>query len=232
MYSNEQILRQIKGGLIVSCQALEDEPLYKANVMGDMAYAAKLGGAVGIRANSIRDIEEIKAKVHLPIIGIIKEVYSDSDVYITPTLTEVDRLMQCGCDIIAVDATRRKRPQGINLEEFFHQVKRKYPNQLFMADCSDITEGIKAAELGFDLVGTTLCGYTDYTRETELPDFNMIKILAERINKPVIAEGGIWQPDQLVKAYDSGAFTAIVGTAITRPKEITRRFVEAIAFDK
>ena len=229
MVTNEQVLEKIKGGLIVSCQALSDEPLYNANVMGDMANAVQLGGAVGIRANTVKDICEIKEKVDLPIIGIIKEEYDDSEVYITPTMFEVDQLVECGCEVIALDATNRKRPQGIELEDFFKEVKRKYPKQLFMADCSTLSEGIKAAELGFDLVGTTLCGYTEYTKGETLPNYDLIKKLSESIHNPIVAEGGIWQPDQLVKAYESGAYTAIVGTAITRPMNITQRFVDAIA---
>lgn len=229
MITNEQFLEKIKGGLIVSCQALSNEPLYNANVMGDMANAAQMGGAVGIRANTVKDICEIKAKVDLPIIGIIKEEYDDSEVFITPTMLEVDQLVECGCEVIALDATNRKRPQGIELEDFFKEVKRKYPNQLFMADCSTFSEGIKAAELGFDLIGTTLCGYTKYTKGISLPNYDLIKKLSISINSPIVAEGGIWQPEQLVKAYQSGAYTAIVGTAITRPMNITQKFVDAIA---
>ena len=111
--SNAQILEQIKGGLIVSCQALSTEPLYDSYIMSKMAYAASLGGAVGIRANTVVDILAIRERVSLPIIGIIKEVYPDSDVYITPTMKEVDALVEIGCEIIAVDATNRTRPGGV-----------------------------------------------------------------------------------------------------------------------
>ena len=117
--NNTQILEQIKGGLIVSCQALSTEPLYDSYIMSKMAYAASLGGAVGIRANTVVDIIAIRERVSLPVIGIIKEVYPDSDVYITPTMKEVDALVEIGCEIIAVDATNRTRPGGVSFEEFF-----------------------------------------------------------------------------------------------------------------
>lgn len=225
---NRQIMEKIQGGLIVSCQALKEEPLYSSYIMSRMAYAAMLGGAVGIRANTVEDITEIKKLVELPVIGIIKEVYTDSDVYITPTMKEVDALVQCGAEIIALDATKRERPGGVTLEEFFPEVRSKYPNQLFMADCSSIEEGMKAAQLGFDFIGTTMSGYTPYTKGTSLPNFKMMETLVKECNKPVIAEGGIWCPEDLKKALDTGAHAAVVGTAITRPMDITKRYVNAI----
>ena len=226
--TNKEILEQIKGGLIVSCQALETEPLYDSYIMSKMAWAAFLGGAVGIRANTVVDIKAIKEKVDLPVIGIIKQVYDDSDVYITPTMKEVDALVEVGCEIIAVDATNRLRPNGVTFEEFFKEVRAKYPNQLFMADTSCFDEGKKAAELGCDLIGTTMAGYTPYTKGTPLPDYTLMKRYVTELDAPVIAEGGIWSPDQLKKAIDIGVHAAVVGTAITRPMDITKRFVNAI----
>jgi N-acylglucosamine-6-phosphate 2-epimerase len=226
--TNSEILEQIKGGLIVSCQALETEPLYDSYIMSKMAWAAYLGGAVGIRANTVVDIKAIKEKVDLPVIGIIKQVYDDSDVYITPTMKEVDALVEIGCEIIAVDATDRLRPNGVTFEEFFTEVRAKYPNQLFMADTSCFDEGKKAEELGFDLIGTTMAGYTPYTKGTSLPDFTLMKRYVTELNTPVIAEGGIWVPEQLKEAIDIGVHAAVVGTAITRPMDITKHFINAI----
>ncbi len=226
--TNKEILAQIKGGLIVSCQALATEPLYDSYIMSKMAWAAYLGGAVGIRANTVVDIKTIKEKVDLPVIGIIKKDYDDSDVYITPTMEEVDALVEVGCEIIAVDATNRLRPNGVTFEEFFTEVRAKYPNQLFMADTSCFEEGKKAAELGFDLVGTTMAGYTPYTKGRHLPDLELVEKYANELDVPVIAEGGIWVPDDLVNVYKSGAFSAVCGTAITRPMDITKRFVKAL----
>lgn len=226
--TNKEILEQIKGGLIVSCQALETEPLYDSYIMSKMAWAAYLGGAVGIRANTVVDIKAIKEKVDLPVIGIIKQVYDDSDVYITPTMKEVDALVEIGCEIIAVDATDRLRPNGITFEAFFTEVRAKYPDQLFMADTSCFEEGKKAEELGMDLIGTTMAGYTPYTKGTPLPDFELMERYVKELHSPVIAEGGIWVPEQLKQAIDTGVHAAVVGTAITRPMDITKHFIEAI----
>ena len=228
---NQAILEQIRGGLIVSCQALKSEPLHSSYIMSRMAYAAMLGGAVGIRANTVEDITEIKKTVNLPVIGIIKEDYPDCDVYITPTMKEIDALVECGVSIIATDATdsaRRPRPDGRSLDDLFAEMRQRYPDQLFMADCSDYEEGIHAAEIGFDLIGTTMHGYTEYTKGVSLPDTELMGRLARECGKPVVAEGGIWTPDQLKRALDSGVWTAVIGGAITRPLEITKRFVAAI----
>lgn len=226
--TNKEILDKIKGGLIVSCQALESEPLYDSYIMSKMAWAAKLGGAVGIRANTVVDIKAIKEKVDLPLIGIIKQEYDGSDVYITPTMKEVDALVETGCEIIAIDATNRLRPNGETLEAFFTKVREKYPNQLFMADTSCFDEGKKAEELGFNLIGTTMAGYTPYTKGTPLPDFDLMQRYVSELHTPVIAEGGIWVPEQLKKAIDIGVHSAVVGTAITRPRDITKHFVEVL----
>lgn len=222
------VMERIKGGLIVSCQALKEEPLYSSYIMSRMAYAAMLGGAVGIRANTVVDIEEIKKTVDLPIIGIIKEVYGDCSVFITPTTKEIEALITCGVDIIATDATNRIRPDGRTLDEFFGEIRAKYPDQLFMADCSTYEEGMHAAEIGFDFIGTTLHGYTEYTKGAELPNIDLVGRLAKDCGKPVIAEGGIWLPEQLKAALDSGVWAAVIGGSITRPMEITKRFVAAI----
>ena len=226
--TNQEVMEQIQGRLIVSCQALKEEPLHSSYIMSRMAYAAMLGGACGIRANSTQDITEIKKLVQLPVIGIIKHIYEGSNIYITPTMKEIDELVECGCEIIAMDATNRIRPYNKTLKEFYKEVREKYPNQLFMADCSNYEEGIEAAKLGFDLVGTTLSGYTDYTKDRVLPDTELVKRLSNECGITVIAEGGIWTPEELSAVFDAGAYAAVVGTAITRPMDITLRFNQAI----
>ncbi len=228
MIGKQEVLNRIKGGLIVSCQALSDEPLYGSCIMSRMAYAAQLGGACGIRANTPEDITDIKKAVNLPVIGLYKQVYPDSEVYITPTEEAVDTLMESKPDIIAVDATNRLRPQGLSLDDFFVIIRKKYPDMLFMGDCSTYEDAVHAEEIGFDLVGTTLSGYTGETIGTELPNIKLMKKLAKTLSIPVIAEGGIWTPEQLKTALDCGVHAAVVGTAITRPMDITRRFVNAI----
>lgn len=226
---NKAVLDRLQGGLVVSCQALPNEPLHSSYIMSRMAYAAFLGGAVGIRANTVADIIEIRKTVDLPIIGIIKEVYPDHpDVYITPTMTEVDALVECGVEIIALDATRRVRPGGRSLADFFGEVRAKYPEQLFMADCADFQDGMAAAAMGFDLIGTTMASYTTYTSGCELPPYGMIAGLVRECGKPVVAEGNIGTPAQLRHAMDLGVLTVVVGGAITRPMQITQKFVAAL----
>ncbi len=224
----DKVLESIRGGLIVSCQALENEPLHSSYIMQRMAVAAMWGGAAGIRANTVSDILKIREEVHLPMIGIIKKEYADSEVFITPTLKEVDELASIRPEIIALDGTDRIRPGGIRLEEFFREVRKRYPTQLFMADCSTLEEGIRAADLGFDVIGTTLNGYTAYTKGNALPDIRLIKSMVEKTQKPVIAEGGIWTPEELESVIGTGVLAAVVGTAITRPMDITKRFVKAL----
>ena len=224
--TNQEILAKIKGGLIVSCQALASEPLHSSYIMSRMAFAAKEGGACGIRANSPEDIVEIRKTVDLPVIGLHKVDYDDSDIYITPTMKEIDALVATGVEIIALDATNRTRPGGLSLTEFFTEVRAKYPDQLFMADTSCFEEGKLAAELGFDLIGTTMSGYTPYTKGRSLPDYELMERYVKELNKPIIAEGGIWEIGQLKTAMEIGVWAAVVGTAITRPRDITRRFVE------
>lgn len=222
------VLQKIKGGLIVSCQALEDEPLHSSFIMARMAVAAQEGGAVGIRANSVEDIREIKKNVKLPLIGIVKVQYPDTEVFITPTRKEVDDLVSAGAEIIAMDATGRKRPGNISLDDFFKEIRADYPQQLFMADCSTLEEGIHAEEIGFDVIGTTLSGYTPYTEHIKLPNLELIEKLREKTVRPVIAEGGIWSGEDLRQTFRCGAFCAVIGAAITRPQLITKYYVKSI----
>lgn len=228
MKTKEEIFTSIKGELIVSCQALPEEPMHSSFIMGRMAYSAMKGGAKGIRANSIEDIREIKQTVDLPIIGIIKRVYKNSDVFITPTFKEIDLLYLEGVDIIAIDATKRRRPDGKTISDIYPLIKEKYKDQLFMADCSTYEEAKTAYELGFDFIGTTLSGYTDYTREVSLPNMELMERLVKDFPVPIIAEGGIWTPEELKHVFDLGVYSAVVGTAITRPMDITKKFIEAI----
>lgn len=226
--NKQQLMDKLRGGLIVSCQALEDEPLHSSYIMGRMAYAAALGGAVGIRANSVADIREIKTTVSLPIIGIIKKDYPGCRTRITPTMQEVDALVETGVDIIAMDATPRIRPDGRTIAELFPEVRKKYPQQLFMADCATYEEAVQAERLGFDFIGTTLCGYTDETRQILPPDFELMHALAHTLHTPIIAEGGIFSPEQLRQAMDQGVLACVVGSAITRPMKITQHYVKAL----
>ncbi len=228
MKNKEEIFESIKNEVVVSCQALPEEPLHSSFIMGRMAYAAYLGGARGIRANSVVDIKEIKQTVNLPIIGIIKKVYGDCPVFITPTMAEIDALCEEGVEIIALDATTRIRPDGKTIQEVFPEIRKKYPNQVFMADCSSYEDAKIAAELGFDCLGSTLAGYTEETKGKKLPDIELIRRMVTDFDLPVIAEGGISTPEELKEVFQQGVHAAVVGSAITRPMEITKRFIDAV----
>lgn len=222
-------MEELRHKLIVSCQALPDEPLHSDFIMARMAVAAKEGGASGIRANSVVDIAAIQKAVDLPIIGIIKRDYEGADVYITATMKEVDELMTVRPDIIAIDATTSTRPNGESLKEFFQKAKEKYPDQLWMADCSTIDEMLTADQLGFDFIGTTLVGYTKQSQgdKIESNDFEIIRKALSKLSHPLIAEGNIDTPDKVHRVLELGAYSVVVGSAITRPQLITKKFVEA-----
>ena len=226
---NEKI-ESLKGKLIVSCQALPHEPLHSSFIMGRMALAAKEGGAYGIRANTKEDIAEIQTQVDLPVIGIVKRDYEDSKVYITPTMREINELMEVRPDIIALDATHSLRPGGRTLDEFYREIRKSYPEQLLMADCSTVEEALFADQLGFDFIGTTLVGYTDQSKSLKIEsnDFEIIRQIVAKVKHRVIAEGNINTPEKAKRVIELGAFSVVVGSIITRPQLITKSFAEAL----
>ncbi|HOE63865.1 MAG TPA: N-acetylmannosamine-6-phosphate 2-epimerase [Candidatus Sumerlaeota bacterium] len=213
-----------KRGLIVSCQAREDEPLFGGGFMAKMALAAQLGGAVGIRANGVKDVHEIKLTTSLPIIGINKIKFDNSEVYITPTFESAKAIAKAGADMIAIDGTARPRPNGEKLSWLIARIHDELQLPV-MADCSTSEEGLAAAQAGADVVASTLSGYTPYSPKMEGPDLDLIKALVEQTALPVIAEGRYHYPEQAGRALQMGAHAVVVGGAITRPQEITKRFV-------
>lgn len=219
------MIDKIQNKLIVSCQALEDEPLHGSHIMAKMALAAKIGGAVAIRANSVEDIKAIKKETGLPIIGLIKKGYADSEVFITPTKDEVLDLINCDCEMIAIDATKRKRPTNDSLKDLVDLIHQN--NKLALADISTIEEARYAEEIGFDAVSTTLSGYTSYSPKKEEPDYKLVKECVKRLNIPVIAEGRIKTLKQLKKMLKCNPHSIVIGSAITRPQIITNYFMQA-----
>ncbi|EOC9244233.1 N-acetylmannosamine-6-phosphate 2-epimerase [Enterobacter cloacae] len=224
------VLDTLKGKLVVSCQALENEPLHSPFIMSRMALAARQGGAAAIRANSVVDIEAIKEQVTLPVIGIIKREYPDSEVFITATMKEVDELMTVSPAIIALDATDRARPGGESLATLVTRIRTRYPSVLLMADIATVDEAVTAQALGFDCVGTTLYGYTAQTAGHALPDEDcqFLKAVLGAVTVPVVAEGNVDTPERAARCLALGAHMVVVGGAITRPQQITERFMAAI----
>lgn len=220
------MLNEIKGKLIVSCQALPDEPLHSPFIMGRMALAAKVGGAAAIRAQGVEDIQEICKITQLPVIGLIKRNYENSDIYITPTQREVDELAATDCAMIALDITARQRPQGIAVAELVQRIHEK--GKLVLADISTCAEGLTAEKLGADAISTTMSGYTPYSRQLSGPDVKLVRELTDKSGIPVFAEGRINTPADIELVMAAGAYAPIIGSAITRPQLITAKFYDAL----
>ena len=228
MSLSEKMLDDLKGGLIVSCQARRGWPMYGEKIMAAFANAAEQGGACGIRANEPSNVKEIKEVVDIPVIGINK-IWSDKfDVYITPTFDSAAKVIEAGADILALDATKRRRPDGETLPYIIKQIKEKYPKIFIMGDIATLDEANFAANSGCDLVATTLSGYTSATSKNEYMDISLIKEISNKLTLPVVAEGKIKTPFEAKKALDLGAHSVVVGTRITRPEIITKTFVSEI----
>lgn len=224
--TSAEIAAKLQGGLVVSCQALPGEPLFGADMMARMAIAAESGGAAGIRANSPADIRAIRAATALPLIGLSKVDIAGYEVYITPTLADAVAVSEAGADIIALDATDRPHPEG-TLASFIGRIKEA-TGKLVLADISTEAEALAAQDAGAGLVSTTMSGYTPYSPQSSEPDLDLVRRLASLLSVPLLAEGRIATPEQARAALDAGAWAVVVGGAITRPQQLTERFMNAI----
>lgn len=224
-------MTHLKRGLIVSCQAVKGEPLYGYGIMHLFAKAAKEGGATGIRA-LVDDVDSIKNEVGLPIIGLVKEIYDDSEIYITPTKKEIDRLLATKCDVLCMDATLRSRPEGETLEGLYEYARANANGREIMADVSTLEEAINADKLGFDYISTTMRGYTPYTTQYEIPDVDFVAECLKHVkNAKVIAEGGVFEVSHMEAISKVNPYAVVVGSAITRPKVITERLLAALKLE-
>ena len=231
MFNKKDLLAAIAGNLIVSVQPdayhPELDPMNDARTIAAMAESVVQGGAAAVRINSPWHITAVQRAVQVPVIGLYKFDIDGYDVRITPTLNHAEQIAEAGADVIALDATLRPRPEGLDAQEFIRKVK-EVTGKFVMADISTVEEGVKASIAGADFIATTLSGYTDYSPQTEGPDFKLVKDLKKRINTPIVAEGRISVPKEARKMIEAGAFAVTVGSAITRPRNITERYIKKI----
>lgn len=228
MYNQKmELIDKIKNKIIVSVQAMPDEPLYKEECIIAMMQSVVQGGAGGLRVAGARDVKNAKKLFDVPVIGLTKPDKLPPNwqevVYITPTLKEVNELIEVGADIIAFDGT--PRPRECSIQSMIEQIKSC--NRISMADISTLEEGLNCEKLGVDIISTTLSGYTQYSlTNSNEPDFELLEQLVKHTKLPVILEGRIWEPRQVQKAFELGAYCVVIGSAITRPQLITKKFVE------
>jgi N-acylglucosamine-6-phosphate 2-epimerase len=224
LMNKADFIAQIRGQLIVSCQALADEPLHGASIMARMALAAQTGGAAAIRANGPEDIRAIKELVPLPMIGLFKD--GTEGVYITPSIRHVEQVIEAGAEVVAFDATQRPRPHGETIRNMVEAIHAH--GRLALADVSTFEEAALAQDAGADFAAPTLAGYTPYTIPLEGPDYALIQMMVQHLHLAVIAEGCIRTPDEARLALQYGALAVVVGSAITRPQLITKTFADAL----
>lgn len=222
---SNNVIEALRGRLVVSCQAYPGEPMRDPRTMTQVALSAVRGGAAAIRAQGLADLRSIHQAIDLPVIGLWKD--GDAPVYITPTLEHALAVAETGVEIVAIDGTAQERPDGRTVAETIAELHHR-TSVLVMADCSTLGEGRAAADAGADLVGTTLAGYTPYTEKTQGPDLQLVERVAAAVDVPVVCEGRVHTPEQARAAIEAGAFTVVVGTAITHPATITGWFADAV----
>ena len=210
--------------VVVSVQASEAR-LHRPEILGELAWASVQEGAGVLRAEGVENIRALMG-LHAPVVGLIKKVYSGSEVYITPTSAEVDQLLATGCEVIALDATVRSRPDGETLPAL---IKRIHDGgKLALADCDNLISVRYAVESGADLISTTLAGYTPDSPPMSDPDLRFVRAAIQESGKPVLAEGRFTEPWQVRVALRMGAAGVVIGGAINDPIKNTRRFMDVI----
>ncbi len=220
------LIEALRGRLVVSCQAYPGEAMNDPRTMAQVAQAVVVGGAAAVRAKGLDDVRLVAAAVDVPVVGLVKE--GDDGVYITPTLELAVQVARAGAHVVAVDGTRRPRPDGRTLRETVTALRER-TGVLVMADCGSLDDALAAVDAGIDLVGTTLAGYTGERPRTDGPDLELLEQVVAAVAVPVIAEGRISTPEQVAAALALGAHAVCVGTAITHPSTLTSRFVDGLA---
>ncbi|MEM9219444.1 MAG: N-acetylmannosamine-6-phosphate 2-epimerase [Cyanobacteria bacterium P01_F01_bin.150] len=220
-------IRAIQNGLVVSCQAPKESPLHHPDMIGAIAQAAVLQGAVGVRIDTPDHVKAVRQLVDVPIIGLWKQEFPNSDVYITPTAKQAKAIAQAGADIIAIDATARVRPDGQSMKDLVQYIHHELKKPV-MADIDILENAIAAARAGADVVGTTLYGYTEETRHQTPPGFELLTEMAKQLDVPIICEGGISSPDMAKQSLALGADAVVVGTAITGIDLLVQRYISQL----
>ncbi|MBQ3311315.1 N-acetylmannosamine-6-phosphate 2-epimerase [bacterium] len=221
------VIESLKHTIVVSCQAMPNEPLYKEECMAAMMKSVLNGGAGGLRVAGVRDVKNAKKITSVPVIGLTKPDEIPPNwkeiVYITPSIKHVSFLIKAGADIIAFDGTSRKH-ENCTVEEIIKYIKMN--RRVSMADISTLEEGINCEKLGVNMLSTTLSGYTQFSPlKNDGPDFELLENLVKTVKIPVVLEGRIWTPEEVDKAFELGAHCVVIGSAITRPQLITKRFI-------
>ena len=218
-------------GLIISCQAPADSPMHEPSVIAAMAAAAANQGAIAVRIESPAHVTAVRSRVSVPIIGLWKQQIAGFEVYITPQFHHAQTIAQAGANLIAIDATLRPRPDGETLETLIARIHAELGKPV-MADVDTLEAAIAAEKAGADVVGTTLYGYTEATRDRQPPGFDLLAAMVKTLSVPVICEGGITSAQAARQAIDLGAAAVVVGTAITGVDLQVKAYQAALKVDR
>ncbi len=216
-------MKRLPRGIIISCQLEPGDPVQDVSFIVNMAKSARYGGSIAIRTNNAEHVGAVKQAVDIPVIGLVKD--RSYETFITPTFDHAKSVIEAGADFVAVDSTRGERP--IPLSRLFDQIRSNFPDVGIIADIADETDAELIIPLKPDYIATTLCGYTSYTEKVILPNITLVGKLCAKFDIPIIAEGGYSTPEQVQLAFQMGAHAVVIGTAITRPWLVIKKFVES-----